>query len=140
IINEIKNLSNQTQGNNAIPITEETYQKYNLLYQGAISKLSNAGYDKTKTASAITTLNNAYNSAILTKAGTIDSSNDYQEALAKEAGAINAKDMSVLSAYTSYMYIEDKGFFGAKEAFPKIINWVVQLIFAGSKLMFLLDS
>ncbi|MDT2767237.1 hypothetical protein P7H38_11370, partial [Lactococcus raffinolactis] len=25
-------------------------------------------------------------------------------------------------------------------AFPKIINWVVQLIFAGSKLMFLLDS
>ena len=38
IINEIKNLSNQTQGNNAIPITEETYQKYNLLYQGAISK------------------------------------------------------------------------------------------------------
>ncbi len=140
IINEIKNLSNQTQGNNAIPITEETYQKYNLLYQGAISKLSNAGYDKTKTASAITTLNNAYNSAILTKAGTIDSSNDYQEALAKEAGAINAKDMSALSAYTSYMYIEDKGFFGAKEAFPKIINWVVQLIFAGSKLMFLLDS
>ena len=76
IINEIKNLSNQTQGNNAIPITEETYQKYNLLYQGAISKLSNAGYDKTKTASAITTLNNAYNSAILTKAGTIDSSNE----------------------------------------------------------------
>lgn len=140
IINEIKNLSNQTQGNNAIPITEETYQKYNLLYQVAISKLSNAGYDKTKTASAITTLNNAYNSAILTKAGTIDSSNDYQEALAKEAGAINAKDMSALSAYTSYMYIEDKGFFGAKEAFPKIINWVVQLIFAGSKLMFLLDS
>jgi hypothetical protein len=140
IINEIKNLSNQTQGNNAIPITEETYQKYNLLYQGAISKLSNAGYDKTKTASAITTLNNAYNSAILTKAGTIDSSSDYQEALAKEAGAINAKDMSAISAYTSYMYIEDKGFFGAKEAFPKIINWVVQIIFAGSKLMFLLDS
>ena len=61
IINEIKNLSNQTQGNNAIPITEETYQKYNLLYQGAISKLSNAGYDKTKTTSAITTLNNSHN-------------------------------------------------------------------------------
>ena len=140
IISEIKNLSNQTQGNNAIPITEETYQKYQLLYQGALSKLINAGYDKTKTDSAVTTLNNAYNSAVLTKAGTIDSSNDYQEALAKEAGAINAKDMSALSAYTSYMYIEDKGFFGAKEAFPKIINWFVQLVFASSKLLFLLDS
>ena len=140
IINEIKNLSNQAQGNNAIPITEATYQSYQVQYQNAISKLANAGYDKGKTASAITKLNNDYNSAVLTKAGTIDSSSDYQEALTKEASAINASDMSPLSAYTSYMYIEDKGFFGTKEAFPKIINWVVQLIFAGSKLMFLLDS
>ena len=140
VINEIKNLSNQTQGNNAIPITDATYQGYKVKYDAAISKLANAGYDKTKTDSAVTTLNNAYNSAVLTKAGTIDSSKDYQEALAKEAGAINAKDMSALSAYTSYMYIEDKGFFGAKEAFPKIINWFVQIVFAMSKLMFLLDS
>ena len=33
IINEIKNLSNQTQGNNAIPITEETYQKNGVLFK-----------------------------------------------------------------------------------------------------------
>ena len=61
-------------------------------------------------------------------ADAIDNAKAYAEAQIMYAKAIKADDISDLSVYTSYMYIED-GFFSTKDIFPKIINAIVQAIF-----------
>ena len=68
-------------------------------------------------------------------ADAIDNAKAYAEAQVMYAKAIKADDISDLSVYTSYMYIED-GFFSTKDIFPKIINAIVQAIFFIPKLLY----
>lgn len=68
-------------------------------------------------------------------ADAIDNAKAYAEAQIMYAKAIKADDISDLSVYTSYMYIED-GFFSTKDIFPKIINAIVQAIFFIPKLLY----
>lgn len=69
-------------------------------------------------------------------ADAIDNAKAYAEAQIMYAKAIKADDISDLSVYTSYMYIEDG--FSTKDIFPKIINAIVQAIFLSQNYFILL--
>ncbi|MEX2785406.1 hypothetical protein AB3331_09465 [Streptococcus sp. H49] len=52
--------------------------------------------------------------------------------------AKTSTDLSDLSALTSYVYVEDGGFWGTGEIFPKIVNSIVQAIFFLVKAIYIL--
>ncbi|MFR4176672.1 MAG: hypothetical protein ACLUQC_04210 [Lactococcus raffinolactis] len=72
-------------------------------------------------------------------ADTVDNAKAFSEAQKMYAKAIKADNLSDLSVYTSYMYT-DEGFFGVKDAFPKMINSLVQAVFFIPKLLYFITA